>query len=606
MPRDPKVLEAARAERNHGPSTGLLPREGGLFGPGISGLSAHHGGSAAPESGSIPPHGRHGDQKKRLRHRPRRRFSALLAAALVAAAAPILAAAHSVAADVTPPSPPNVLLLVSDDQTWSTFGRDLMPNVTSQLVDEGVLFTRAYDNSALCCPSRSEILTGLYEHHTGVDENTVPLERPTIVQALHAAGYRTSLTGKYLNSWPCDARPEFDQWACYTQRTSPDVYLNPLVNLNGTITQLFGYATDLMAQYTADFIRGTPPSQPFFAMYTPMSPHLPANDVRCAANPVAHYRPPSFDEDVAAGGKPQFLQRGPLTPTDIDGIDTEFTKMTQAVECVDPAIGTILDALGDRESSTLVVYLSDNGYLYGEHRIKHKRVPYEEAVRVPFIVRYPDLHPTNTPAVSDALVQNVDIAPTIAELAGIHWGADGRSLVPLLTGEVGGIRDAALVEACQGPHFPCDGSAYGDGGGAPPSVAGVVTGRYAYLRYVTDEEELYDLSSDPFELTNLAGAEDLAEAKAVLQAQLASLMQLPPPDTTIVTGPSGVVAPGPYAFTYFSQSRWATYWCRLTRDGVDGSWFGCDGQSIELGSLADGTYAFAVSATDEPLTIVEP
>ncbi len=112
-------------------------------------------------------------------------------------------------------SRPNILLIVSDDQAWSDFDRQLMPTVFSQLVDQGVLFRRAYVNTSLCCPSRSEIMTGLYEHHTGVDANESPLLRPTLPQSLHDAGYHTMLAGKYLNSWPsCDPRPEFDRSLC--------------------------------------------------------------------------------------------------------------------------------------------------------------------------------------------------------------------------------------------------------------------------------------------------------------------------------------------------------------------------------------------------------
>ena len=111
-------------------------------------------------------------------------------------------------------SHPNILLIVSDDQAWSTFSRDLMPSVYSQLVDQGVLFKRAYVNTSLCCPSRAQIVSGLYEHDTGVDQNEVMLTRPTFPMALHDAGYRTMLAGKYMNSWPCDPRAEFDRWAC--------------------------------------------------------------------------------------------------------------------------------------------------------------------------------------------------------------------------------------------------------------------------------------------------------------------------------------------------------------------------------------------------------
>src|SRR5437763_17097842 len=113
------------------------------------------------------------------------------------------------------PTRPNVLLLVADDQAYSTFNRSLMPTVFSQLVDKGTLFDRQYVRTSMCCPSRSEIYTGLDERHNGVDANSRSLTRPTIAAALHSSGYRTAMTGKYLNSWPCGSRrAEFDLWVC--------------------------------------------------------------------------------------------------------------------------------------------------------------------------------------------------------------------------------------------------------------------------------------------------------------------------------------------------------------------------------------------------------
>src|SRR5205823_3468732 len=146
---------------------------------------------------------------KRLARRGAHAIALLLVATGLALVAPTVGATPLGGA--TTVQPPNVLLIVSDDQAWTTFNTDLNPGVYANLVDQGVLFNRAYDVTSECCPSRSEILTGLYEHHTGVDENTVALTRPTIVQALHDHGYRTMLAGKYLNSWPCAKRPEFDQ-----------------------------------------------------------------------------------------------------------------------------------------------------------------------------------------------------------------------------------------------------------------------------------------------------------------------------------------------------------------------------------------------------------
>jgi len=474
-----------------------------------------------------------------------------------------------------------------------------MPSVFGELVDKGVTFTRAYDSASLCCPSRSQIMTGLYESHTWVDGNGVALKRPTVIQAVHDLGYRTSLTGKYLNSWPCDPRPEFDQWVCSGTGLSNYFYVNPTLNVNGTWENFTGYTTDILANYTAEFIESTPVDQSFFAMYTPTSPHLPANDPRCEGMPVVPYRPPSYDEDTLSDGKPTYIQHVPLSQVDEELFDDNYTHMTQAVSCLDPAIGTILSALGDREQNTLVFYLSDNGYLYGEHRRSGKQVPYEEAVRVPFVVRYPALVPENQPFSSSALIMNVDIAPTIADVLGIHWGADGHSLVPLLIGSATSVRDGVLISHCEGASYPCEDDSLAYGKSNVPSLTGVVTEQYAYYEYVIGEKELYDLYADPYQITNVADDSNYQEIQAQLADLLASLRAPPPVDTTIVTGPSGPVDARVMSFTYFSQSRFATYQCRIDTNGAPGTWMPCNGQTTVEGPLPDGDYTFEVEGTDE-------
>jgi N-acetylglucosamine-6-sulfatase len=482
---------------------------------------------------------------------------------------------------------PNILLIVSDDQSSTIFSRELMPTVHEQLVDKGVLFTRAYVNTSLCCPSRAEILTGLYQHHTWVDSNGGDLARPTFVQALHDGGYRTMLAGKYLNSYGCDPPlREFDQWVCVVA----DPYHDPVLNVNGTAVRIDGYGTDILADHVVDFIDATPKNQPFFAMYTPKSPHLPADDDRCADLPVTPHRPPSFDEDPAAGGKPLHMHRPPFTEQEIQAIDHNHQIMTQAVACLDPSVGTILDGLGPRADRTFVLYLSDNGYLYGEHRATDKLLPYEESVRVPFVVRYPALVPEDEIFVSDALVQTVDIAPTFADLAGVPWNADGRSLLPLLAGQLDSIRTGALVEHCQAEFFPCIGL---------PSFNGIATGRYKYVEYQTEETELYDLVDDPFEMANLAGEPGWDDVEAELSRILARLRAPPAIETTIVSGPGNRSETATPTFVYFSQSRFATYACRLTENGRPGPWLTCGGSAVTLGPLAPAHFAFEVRGTDE-------
>lgn len=502
-----------------------------------------------------------------------------------------------------PANRPNILLLVSDDQQMATFTRSLMPSVFSQLVDRGVRFDRFYVNSSLCCPSRSEILTGLTEQHTGVDDNNVPLTRPTIVEALHDLGYRTMLSGKYLNSLPCDPRPEFDRWVCQFQNNDNGLSLvDPTLNVDGTERSFAGYTTQIEANFASDFIRETPADRPFFVMYTPTSPHLPANDPRYAALPVAPYRPPSFDEDTTASGKPFYMQRPPMPADEIARNDRRFEAMSRAVRALDDDMGQILSALGDRSRDTLVFFLSDNGFLLGEHRREAKIVPYEESVNTPFVVRFPALA-TGVPDTSGGLVSNIDIAPTIADLVDIPWHADGRSLVPLLTHRRSSIRPAVLINWCEGIHPPCPGNQPSTVFIEPllgvPSYLGAVTRRYKFVQYRTGERELYDLTNDPYELVNHAGDPAWAGTLGHMAAYVAMLTSPPPVDTTIVTGPQGRADTRAFAFRYFSASRFATYECRLDRDGVAGRWRACDGQTRTVGPLRDGDYVFRVRGTDE-------
>jgi arylsulfatase A-like enzyme len=523
---------------------------------------------------------------------------------LLALTAVVASPGPSIGARAEPqlPSRPNFLIIVSDDQAYSAFSQTLMPTVYSELIGKGVDFTRGYDETSLCCPSRAQILTGLLEHDTGVDDNNVKLNRPTIVQALHDRGYHTMLAGKYLNSMPCDPRPEFDRWVCAANTPTGYSLKDPALNVDGTVTYFTGYETDILASLVTDFIAATPADQPFFVLYTPTTPHLPANDFRYSSLPIDPYRPPSYDEDTLASGKPQYMQRGPLTAGEIQMNDTWYRTMSHAVRSLDDSVATILNALGDRAENTVVVYLSDNGYLYGEHRRWAKQVVYEEAVHVPFIVRAPALVPETTPFTSDALVENVDIAPTIADLAGIHWGADGMSLVPLLDGQVTSLRDDLLLEACQGIKHEqgktCGQESY-KVQTVPPDSVGVVTPDYKYVEYGTGEEELYDLSADPYELFNHAGDPAWADLQSQLAAQLAALLAPPVTDTTIVTGPHGQVTGSLFTFTYFSQSRFAAYQCRVSAIGTPGRWGACGNQTTTIGPLAPGDYRFSVRGTDQ-------
>jgi N-acetylglucosamine-6-sulfatase len=525
----------------------------------------------------------------------------VLLCALMAPATGALPRAAGAARTNAVASRPNILLIVSDDQAWSTFSRALMPSVYGDLVDHGVLFKRAYIDTPLCCPSRAQILTGLYEHNTGVDANEVALDRPTFPMALHDAGYRTMLAGKYLNSWPCEPRSEFDRWVCVsTPAPSSNSLVDPYMNVDGEWQRFSGYQPDILAAKAEDFIADTPASRPFFVMYTPTTPHPPADDPRYDSMPVSPPRGPAFDVDTMTPSNPKFARRPALTPGEIAISDQKYASMAHATRSFDDAVGSLVSSLGDRSRDTIVIYISDNGFLYGEHRRFGKTDPWEESVKVPMVVRYPAVHAEDRPVVSEALVQNVDIAATVADLAGFRWGADGTSFLPVLQGSGHGGRSAALIENCRGVsrgELACSGLTFDGGTADAPGFEGIVTDRYKYVEFDDGSRQLIDLKTDPHELRNLHSRIGLRPLERNLVTRLHAMMRSRL-QTTIASGPSRLATRGAQ-FSYFSPSRTATYRCRLTKDGSALPWRACPGGSVAYSRLADGEYVFEVAGISE-------
>jgi len=386
-----------------------------------------------------------------------------------------------------------------------------------------VFFRRAYVNSPLCCPSRASILTGLYQHHHGVLLNDNPLEKPTIVQALHDAGYRTMLSGKYLNSWPCEPRPEFDRWVCVGEGRSSYTEVDPVVNVDGVWSQHSGVSSEILTDEAVEFADG---EAPWFILYAPTAPHFPGDDPRYASLPVPPYRPRSYDEDVS--DKSAYEDERGMSAAEKAHIDGIWLNTVRTTRALDDSIGRLLAAVPE---GTYVIFLSDNGYLFGEHGRSGKEAPYEESIRVPFAVRFPEAVPGET---SQAIVMNVDIAPTIAELAGLSWSSDGRSMLPLVRREVPSLHSEALVSFCGGKLRLCpeglsyQGTAYRGFDEIPPAWWAIVTDRWKYVEYATGQEELYDRLGDPYEMTNVASDPKRTSIIAKLADRLDELRVAPP------------------------------------------------------------------------------
>lgn len=393
---------------------------------------------------------------------------------------------------------PSVLLIVTDDQRADTLSA--LPAVVERIEDRGIKFGKGFVPHALCCPSRASILTGNYSHTTGVWTNNlvggygVFDESSTLATWLDAAGYRTGLFGKYINHWadadPTHIPPGWDEWFAFTENCCS--YYGFTANVDGTLRQ-FGddvYSTRESAQRAADFILSAG-TEPTFTLWAPDAPHRPATpEVRYedAFSGLEAYRPPNYmEKDVS--DKPAWVRSRPrwdlARRTEVDSLRR---RMYETLLSVDDGTDILLDALAasGRLSNTLIVFTSDNGYLFGEHRLQGKPFPWRASHRVPFLVRYDPL--IETPSKSSALVLTIDLAPTIVAVTGAQAPPmDGKSLTPLLGQERSGVRSRAVIEN----------SRVGS-----PSYCGTRSRYSVFVRYATGEEEFYDYRRDQWELDN--------------------------------------------------------------------------------------------------------
>jgi len=439
--------------------------------------------------------------------------------ALGAACGPFIRASRAAAAGRA-----NFLFLLTDDQSYATLGITGNPFMKTPNIDrvgrEGVLFTNTFVTMSLCAPSRACNLTGLYPHANGIYNNQTRWNQqlPTVMTALHEAGYRTAHIGKFHMDGDDRVQPGYDYWAAQINQGQ---YENPRKNINGQWVDLKGYDTEIITQQAIEFIRSSKAGQPFACWMGYKACHAPFTPAPGYENAFAdvEFKPPAsyFIDDA---GKPQRVRgkgraggtlpakRAARKAQKKAAAAPELT-LTQWAErernqyrClmgVEVSVGRLLAALEELEvaDDTIIVYEGDNGFFHGEHGLHGKMEAYEEALRVPMLARYPRLIKAGQRV--DAFVSNVDLAPTILDFCGVKQPKpmQGRSWRPLVTGAAGAYkrRDAFLYEMF--------------GGGATadkPTVKALRTERYKLILNLNppDTEELYDLKSDPRELKNLA------------------------------------------------------------------------------------------------------
>ena len=434
--------------------------------------------------------------------------------------------------DGTPPDEPpvadgpNLVLIVTDDQ-WAGTLR-VMPNVRGLLAEHGTTFTNAFATTPLCCPSRASLLTGQYSRHHGVFDRVPPdggaqsfRDADTLAVWLHEAGYRTSLAGKYLNRYQRLEEgyvpPGWDDW--HALAGEGEEFYGYTLSENGA-ERTYGdapedYFTDVVTDRAISFIRDDD-ERPFFVYLTPVAPHFPSVPApqdagRFADEPA--WRPPSFNEPDASD-KPWAGEHPPLDEDAVSGADRLRRTALETLLAVDRAVGRVVEALqeaGELEN-TVIVFTSDNGYLWGEHRLVGKVWPYEESIRVPLVMRIPGGEPG---LLEERLVRNVDVPITLLDLAGVAPGLppDGRSLVPVLRGTPMEWPQEVLLEYLGHRHE----------GYEPLGFTAIRTDRYKFIEWDDGAVELYDLPADPFEENNVAGLPRLASLQAELARRLDAL-----------------------------------------------------------------------------------
>ncbi len=432
--------------------------------------------------------------------------------------------------------PRNVVFILTDDHRSDFMGFTgklpwLKTPRMDQLYKEGAYFKNAFVTTSLCSPSRASILTGAYSHvHTIVDNNAPePLNNIYFPQYLQKAGYQTAFFGKWHMGEEAAAdnpRPGFNHWESFKGQ---GVYYNPTLNIDGRQVA-FGdsaYITDLLTEHALGWLKERDKSKPFFLYLSHKAVHMPLAPAKRHKGMYRyqHYQFPTtyyqtLSDDYKKLNWPEWVKQQRYSWHGVDyfyhahqGMEELVQNYCETLMGVDESIGAVMDYLKGEglDKSTLVIYMGDNGFSFGEHGLIDKRHFYEESVKVPFLAYCPELF-TGGQTVT-RMVQNVDVAPTILAAAGLQTptAMPGKSFIPLLKGDSTVWRNKIFYEYFWEYDFPMT-----------PTVFGVRNEKFKYIRYygIWDTNELYDLEKDPNETTNLINQPEYAATVKKLAGEL--------------------------------------------------------------------------------------
>jgi arylsulfatase A-like enzyme len=309
---------------------------------------------------------------------------------------------------------PNVLIIITDDQRPDTM--KFMPRTQKVFGRRGVTFERAHATTPMCCPFRASLMTGQYAHNSDVrqNEDAVLLDHDhTLQRYLSEGGYRTALVGKYLNSWPREvAPPYFDRFVVGYG------YENIRVNVEGQVKRISQYAPYYFRKRAVRMVKDFEgnDARPWLMVLTPKSPHGPSNPApehESVRLPEWKGNPATFEEDLS--DKPPALYRNNTSV----GVEAKpgagkYEEMARALLGADKVVSKVFEALTDlgENSNTLAFFMSDNGFLLGEHGLRAKRLPYPMSQETPLHMRWPG---GGVPkgGTDDRIVANIDVLPTV-------------------------------------------------------------------------------------------------------------------------------------------------------------------------------------------------
>ena len=434
-----------------------------------------------------------------------------------------LVAVVPLAAADTAPRRPNIVVILTDDQrfdTLSCLGHPILrtPHLDA-LATKGTIFRNAFVTTSICSISRATLLTGQYASRHGIHDFVKPLTPEQLANSfpvrLRQAGYRTGLVGK----WGLGGDLPIAAYDYFTGNSGQGDYFPK--GQRGTGEHL----TDVQAREALQFLADVRPDQPFLLQICTKAPHCQDGDpwqYQPAPRYQSLYADAIYPRPVSATpadflSQPLFLQKSEgrvrwerrFTDELYDATVRDYFRLIQGI---DDLVGAVTARLQERgvADNTIIVFTSDNGHYLGEHGLADKWFMHEESIRVPLFITDPRQPSTESSRERQEMILNIDLAPTIFELAGVEPAPklQGRSLVPLLHGEAPGDWRTEYFYEHRFVH---------------PGIAqteGIRTNRWKYTRYVSETpvyEELFDLKTDPYERTNLVGHADAAAMLAELR-----------------------------------------------------------------------------------------